>query len=136
MLAVVAGVGWLYLLRGVGALGIGPKIAGALPLEQLAGGAAQSLLRLVVAWVPAGVAAGLALAIGTRLSPSRRAAALALLAWVLLVVTGAASDAAAISASVQSHLPAQLTRAGTWVAVALMTGGALLEGRRGAHRAG
>jgi hypothetical protein len=135
VLAVVAGVGWLYLLRGVGALDIGPNVAGALPLQQLAGGAAQPLLRLVVAWVPAGLVAGLALRSGTHLSPAGRAVLLALLAWVLLVLAGAASDAAAISASVQSHLPDQLTRAGTWVAVALMSVGVLLAGRRSARRA-
>jgi hypothetical protein len=115
---------------------VGPKVAGALPLQQLAGGAAQPLLRLVVAWVPAGVMAGLALRSGTKLSRGRRAALFALLAWLLLVMAGAASDAAAVSASVASHVPAQLTRAATWLAAALMASGVLLAGRWPARRRG
>jgi len=124
VVAVVAGVGWLYALRGVGALSVGPGVAGALPLQQLAGDDAQPLLRLGVAWIPAGAIAALALASGSRLSPTRRTVGVALVGWLLLVLAGAASDAAAVSASVPSHLPEQLARTGTWVAVALMAVGA------------
>jgi hypothetical protein len=124
--AVVGAVGWLYLLRDLGALRLGPDVAGALPLQQLAGGDAQPLLRLALAWIPTGAVAARALAAGTALTPRLRAAAVALVAWVLLVVVGAVSDAAAISASVPSHLPAQLARPGTWVAAGLMLAGALL----------
>lgn len=124
LLAVVAGVGWLYALRSVGALAVGPSFAGALPLQRLAGGDAQPLLRLGVAWIPAGAIAALALSTGTRLPPAGRVVAVSLFAWVVLVLFGAASDAAAVSAGVPSHLPEQLTRAGTWLAVLLMAVGA------------
>lgn len=130
IVAVVAGVGWLYVLRGVGTLAVGPGVAGALPLQQLAGDDTQPLLRLIVTWTPAGAIAALALSAGTRLSPLARTVAVTLVAWLLLVLAGAASDAAAVSAGVASHLPEQLTRAGTWMAVALMAFGAVVIGRR------
>jgi hypothetical protein len=126
----VAAVGWLYLIRGVGALALGPRVKGALPLQQLAGDDAQPLARMGLAWVPAGVAAALALSAGSALSPLARAVAIACACWIVLVLAGAVSDAAAISASVPSHVPDQLTRAGTWTAVALMFTGALLVRRR------
>jgi len=129
VLTVVGAVGWLYLLRGIGILGLGPDVPGALPLQQLAGDDAQPLLRMLLAWIPAGVVAALALS-ATSLSPVRRAFAAALVAWVLLVVSGAVSDAVAISTGVAGRLPGQLSRAGTWVAVGLMLGGALLVRRR------
>jgi hypothetical protein len=123
---VVGAIGWLYLLRDIGALRLGPDVAGALPLQQLAGGDAQPLLRLALAWIPAGALAARALAAGSALTRQARVAAVGLVAWVLLVLIGAVSDAAAISASVPSHLPAQLARAGTWVAAGLMLVGALV----------
>src|SRR5262245_54470291 len=78
--AVFAGVGVLYLIRGVSPLALGPEISGALPLQQLAGGESQPLLRLAVAWVPAGFVAALALASLTRLGPRARVAAITVLA--------------------------------------------------------
>jgi hypothetical protein len=133
-LAVVAGLGWLYLLRGVAALALGPDVRGALPLEQLAHHDGQPLARLVAAWVPAGAAAGAALAAGTRRSSVARALAVGFVGWLVLVLSGAGSDAAAISASVPSHLAPQLTRPGTWSAAVLLFTGALAahaEARRG-----
>src|SRR2546421_923768 len=59
--AVVAGVGWLYLLNRAHAIDLGPNAKGALPLEELARRGAQPVGRMAVAWVPAGVAATLAL---------------------------------------------------------------------------
>jgi hypothetical protein len=44
-IAVIAGVGWLYLLRDAGLLGVGPRVRDALPLQQLAGDDGQPLLR-------------------------------------------------------------------------------------------
>lgn len=127
---VIGAIGWLYLLRGVGGLGLGPVVPGALPLQQLAGEDAQPLLRLAVVWIPAGAVAALALAAGTRLTRVQRVAGVTGVAWLVLVASGAASDAAAVSATVASHLPAQLTRGGTWVAVGLMAAGSLLVRRR------
>src|SRR2546425_6797252 len=59
--AVVAGVGWLYLLNRAHAIDLGPDAKGALPLEELARRGAQPVGRMAIAWVPAGVAATLAL---------------------------------------------------------------------------
>jgi hypothetical protein len=133
VLAVVAGVGWLYELRTWRVLGLGPAVPGALPLQQLAGDDAQPLLRVVVAWVPAGALAGWALA-GTLRARPTRALATALAGWALLILAGAVSDAAAISDPVLTHLAPQLHRPGTWVAVALLLTGALLSPRAGRER--
>lgn len=125
-MAVVAGTGWLYLLRGVGPVAFGPDVAGALPLQQLAGDAAQPLAVLVLAWVPAGALAGAALARWTRLSRPARALAVSVVAAVMLFAAGAFSDAVAVSEPVVDELGPQAHRAGTWVAVALMALGSLL----------
>jgi hypothetical protein len=124
VLAVVAGVGWLYILRDARALAVGPLLDGALPLQQLAGGSAQPLLRMAVAWLPGGLAAGLAL----RLTGARRVVrlvGLAVVAAVVLIPTGAVSDAIAVNEPVASHVVPALTRSGTWAAVALFVIGAL-----------
>jgi hypothetical protein len=134
ILAVLGATGWLYLLRDVGALDAGPRVRGALPLQQLAGGDAQPLLRVVLAWLPAGVIAGLALARLTRLGLAARAATVALVSGLLLVGAGAGEDAAAISDPVPSHLVAQLQRPANWVAVALLVTGSLLAGRTRSSR--
>ena len=122
---VVAAVGWLYLLHRAGLLALGPRVPGSLPLEQLAGEDAQPLLRLVVVWLPPGALAGALLRRWGGLGPLAALGAIATVAALLLVTSGAVSDAAAISDSVQSHLWAQFSRAGTWVALALMLAGAL-----------
>jgi hypothetical protein len=124
-LAVVAGMGWLDLLRRAGALALGPAVAGALPLEQLAHRDAQPLLRFAVAWIPAGAAATVALAAGTRTPRIRRGVGVGLAGWVILVIAGALSDAAALNTSVVAELRAQPARPATWVAAALLAAGAL-----------
>lgn len=135
---LLAGTGWLYLLQGAGLLAVGPRVAGALPLQQLADGAAQPLARLALAWVPAGLVAGLALRAGPDRLSVGRLVALTVVCEVLLMAVGAASDAASISGALGEHLRPQLTRAGTHVAVGLILAGALLvrrRGRPGSHRA-
>jgi hypothetical protein len=135
VVTVFGGIGWLYLLRSVPVLAIGPQVDGALPLQQLAGDDAQPLLRVALAWVPAGAVAGAALRRLTALHELPRIAALSAVALVVLVVAGAISDAAAISASVQSHVLPQLGRVGTWAAVGLIVIGAQLQARWGRDRA-
>jgi hypothetical protein len=61
ILGLLAGFGWLYLLRGAGWLAAGPSVGDSLPLLQLAGFDGQPLLRLVVAWLLAGGLTGVAL---------------------------------------------------------------------------
>jgi hypothetical protein len=134
---VLAATGWLYLLRDVGGLAAGPRIAGALPLQQLAGGDAQPLSRVVLAWLPAGMVAGLLVAWLTHLRAASRALLVAVVAAALLVGAGAAQDAIAISDPVGPHISPQLHRAGNWAAVVLLVIGSLLAGvRRPSRRRG
>jgi hypothetical protein len=127
--AVAAGIGVLYLLRSEGSPAIGPRIPGALPLQQLAGGEAQPLLRMVIAWVPAGLVAGLGFVRLTGLASRVRAVYLAALAAIVLLLAGAAADAIAITDPLGPHLLPQLTRLGTWTAVALFASGSLIADR-------
>jgi hypothetical protein len=133
---VVAGAtGWLYLLRGAGVLAYGPDVAGALPLQQLDGTDGQPALRLVAAWVPAGALCGVALR-AAGVGSIARLAGVAVLAGLLLMFIGAVSDAATVSGALSSHLSSQVSRAGTWVAVALMVlGVAAVRGGRPAGTA-
>jgi hypothetical protein len=126
VVAVVAGVGWLYLLRGSGALAVGPKLAGALPLEELAGKGAQPLLRMAVAWLPAGFAMGAALALGTRLRAAWVAFSTAVLSFLILGSTTTASEAVSHNELFMEHLKSSLTRAGLWGAVGFVVIGSLL----------
>lgn len=81
---LLAGMGWLYVLRSLGWLASGPRVADALPLLQLAGGDGQPLVRVLVAWALAGVLAGVAL---HAVAPGRRGviAGVAALAGLLLL---------------------------------------------------
>jgi hypothetical protein len=125
--ALLAGIGELYLIRDA-ALSIGPQIRGALPLEQLAGQSGQPLIHLVIAWVPAGFVAGLALASLTRLGSVARTISLAALAAAVLLLAGALSDSIAVNDPLSPHLVPQLSRVGTWVAVALFAAGSACAG--------
>lgn len=121
-LSAFAGLGWLYLLFKAGIGGWGPRLGGALPLQQLAGTDGQALPRLALAWLPAGAVAGFALA---RLTSWRRPGGVAgAVTAVVLVLTGAASDAVANSQPVAAHLGAQVGRPGLVVSVLLAGGGA------------
>jgi hypothetical protein len=103
---LLAGTGWLYVLRGLRWLGLGPRISDALPLLQLAAADGQPLLRVVVAWVLAGALTGVALA---EMAPPRRTALALVLALPLLLVASQASYAlarnTAFSATVFSRSP-------------------------------
>jgi hypothetical protein len=133
------GIGLLYLVRHAGSLDAGPNVRGALPLQQLAGGEAQPLLRLAIAWLPAGFVAGALGAMVTRLRAAPLAAAVAAETFVILFVAGAAADAIAISDRLAPHLGGQFGRPATWVASALMAlgalGGALVARRAQSARA-
>lgn len=140
IVAVVAGVGWLYLLRDTRWLDAGPALRDALPLQRLAGHGDQPLLRLVVAWLPTGVAAGVALAALTRLRWWARGAVAGVTAFVLLLLAGGVADAVTESDPLTSHLGVQPHRGALWLASALVLAGALIPwprraGRRGATRA-
>ena len=120
VLAVLAGTGWLYLLRHDHALAVGPRLRGALPLQQLAGDDAQPLGRMIVAWLPAGLALGLSLAFLTRLTRFGRAASAALGGILLLPAASAFSDAIAQNDPLRAHLRGGLTSPGVWLAITLL----------------
>jgi hypothetical protein len=130
VLAVAAGMGWLYLLRELGALPVGSHLGQALPLQQLDRTDDQPLVRVIVAWLPAGLAGGLALAWGLqRSSRWSRTVVLFVIASVVLFSTAALSDAIAVSGDVVSRLPDQFSREGIWVEVACFVIGSLPVGR-------
>jgi hypothetical protein len=123
---VVVGTGWLYLLRELHGLAVGPAFSGALPLQQLAGGDAQPLGRMVVAWLPTGVALGLVLGTATRMSRPVRGAFAAAGSALLLLFASAVSDAVAQNDAVRHHISSSLSRNGIWLAAALVTLGVLI----------
>ena len=128
----LAGTGWLYALRHAGALGLGPTLPMALPLQRLAGGAGQPVVRLVVAWLPSGLLGGLLLvAMGFR-RRIPRAAILFSLTLIMLLAAGAASDAVTASEALAAHWRAQPQRLAVWLAAACVAMGAALP--RGTRR--
>ncbi len=95
LLGVLVGIGWLYVWRGWGWFGVGPRIGDSLPLLQLAGFDGQPLLRVALAWVLAGALAGIGLAgIGLAdLGRSRGPAVAVAVALALLLLAAQASYA-------------------------------------------
>jgi hypothetical protein len=143
VVALCAGVGWLYLLRDVGVLAVGPKLSGALPLEELASRGAQPLLRMIVAWLPTGVAIGIALGICTRVRVGVVAISAGVLSLVVLGSTTAASEAVSRNERFSEHVWPALSQSGVWAAVVLVVTGSILgavaarsAGSSGARAAG
>ena len=101
-------------------------MTGALPLEELARRGSQPLLRMAVAWLPAGFAAGFALALATRLRVAVIAASTGLLALLLLFSTTAGSEAVSHNETFNQHIRSALQRTGLWTAVALVIIGSIL----------
>jgi hypothetical protein len=120
VVACFAAVGWLYLLRDTTALRSGPPISGALPLQRLAHQDTQPLLRFLLAWAPAGLAAGLALTWVGRLPAAARAAVAGATAFAVLFATGALADAVTANESVSPHLGSQFGHLAPWLAAAVM----------------
>jgi hypothetical protein len=89
---LLVGTGWLFAFRGLHWFRVGPRLGDALPLLQLAGFDGQPLLRVVLAWLLAGVIAGIAL---VSWAPRRRLAVAGVLGLIVLVVAAQASYALA-----------------------------------------
>jgi hypothetical protein len=128
VLAVAAGLGWLYLLSKLHALDIGPRQSGALPLEELASQGAQPLGRMAAAWLPAGVAATLALTWIARVSPMRAPVGVALVAAPALYLVTAGSEALTHNERFADHLGPALRQSGLWSGFVLIVLGSLLAG--------
>jgi hypothetical protein len=92
VLGLLTGIGWLYVLRGLGWLGAGPKVRDALPLLQLPGLDSQPLVRVLFAWVIAGALTAVPL---IRVPRVRRAAVAGAVAIVLLLLASQAAFALA-----------------------------------------
>lgn len=122
----LAATGWLYLLRGAGALDLGPHLREALPLQRLAGQDAQPLARMVVAWLPAGLVAGAGLRVLGIRRPWARIGLTLVPCAALLMLLGAAADAVTETEAIAPHLSAQPGRVAIWVAAALAALGAAL----------
>jgi hypothetical protein len=126
VIAPVAGIGLLYLLREAGIANFGPRPAGALPLEQLASADAQPLARMALAWLPVGLAVGALIAAFTQMSRAFSLALMMLVAAIVLVTSGGVSESVENNEPLTSHLAAPLGLAGTWVAFVLLVIGALV----------
>jgi hypothetical protein len=125
-----AALGWLDVMRRAGTLhGAGPKLREALALQRLAGGAAQPLGRIALAWLPAGVAGGALLALVGMRRRIPRGALLFCGCAALLLALDAAADAITASEPLSAHLAAQPGRLSIWAAAALVGLGGLVAGR-------
>jgi hypothetical protein len=124
--AVIAGLGWLYALRGLGWFALGPRVGDSLPLLQLAGFDAQPLLRLVVAWLPAGFVAAMAL---SGLPRAWRLAIGGTVAVALLLLASQASYALARNLRFSAVLWSRQPGAGPWFEGLLFAVGCALAGR-------
>jgi hypothetical protein len=126
LLGIVAGIGWLYVLRGLGWLDVGPRVRDALPLLQLPGFDEQPLLRVAVAWVAAGAVAALPMARAGRL---RRA----LIGWAaataLLLLASQASFALARNLRFGDVVWSRGPGFGPWLEGLLFAAGCALPGR-------
>lgn len=120
ILVAPAGLGLLYLLRGSTSMTWGPSTSGALPLQQLAGHAAQPLGRVLLAFGAAGIAAGLVIGAGSRVRAQPAGMLTALVSLGVLVLGGAAADAVADSIALGPRVAPQLAHAGPWVSAAVI----------------
>ncbi|MBV9214147.1 MAG: hypothetical protein JOZ25_10945 [Actinobacteria bacterium] len=125
VVAIAAGVGWLYLLDGAHLFALGPNQRGALPLEELARRGAQPLARMVVAWVPTGAAAAIALVRVARTRSRTAVVAVGVLAFAILFPTTAGSEALERNERLSAHVGHALGRPGVWVAVVFAVIGSL-----------
>lgn len=124
--AVLAGVGWLYALRGFGWFAAGTHIGDALPLLQLAAADAQPLLRIALAWIVAGLVAGLAL---RRAARPWRVLIAGAPAVIMLLLASQASYALARNLNFTHILWSRSAGLGPWVEAALFAAGSCLPAR-------
>jgi len=120
---LLAGIGLLYVLRGIGWFGLGPHIRDSLPLLELARFDGQPVARVAAAWVPIGVVFGLAL---PRVRPLSLALGSALFAALLLVAASNASFALADNLRLTAVLWHRLPPPGPWLEALLFAAGAVL----------
>lgn len=120
---LLAGIGLLYALRGLGWFALGPHIRDSLPLLQLAGFDGQPIGRVAAAWLPIGYAFGLAV---PRAKPLWLALGAAAFGALLLVAASNASFALADNLRLTAVLWHRLPPLGPWLEAGLFAIGALL----------
>ena len=123
VIGALVGVGLLYSLRQLHWLTMGPSVPDALPLLQLAGFAGQPLVRVLAAWVPAGIVLGLAL---IRFPAARRALLILVFGAVLLLLASDASYALARNLRFGDVLLNRQPGLGPWVECLLLAAGGAL----------
>jgi hypothetical protein len=126
ILGLLAGYGWLYVLRGTGWFASGPSVGDSLPLLQLAGSDGQPLLRVAVAWVLAGGLVGLAT---VRVPSLRRGALAGALGLVLLLLASQGAYALARNLKFSDVLFSRSPGLGPWLEGALFAAGCALPRR-------
>lgn len=109
--SLLAGFGLLYRLRSQHWTGAGLPIGDSLPLLQLAGFASQPLLRIALAWVPAGMIFGLAV---VRVPAMRRGVLAAVLGTLVLLLASDAAFALARNLRFSAVLDARDPGTGPW----------------------
>ena len=125
IVAQLTGYGWLYVLRGLGWLAGPPAIGDALPLLQLAGFDVQPLPRVLVAWVLAGLLAGIIL---IARPPGRRALSVGALGLVSLLLASQAAYALARNLRFDHVLFGHLPGVGGLLEAAVLALGSYLPG--------
>ena len=126
VVALLAGLGWLYVLRGWGWLAIGPRVRDSLPLLQLAGFDVQPLGRVTVVWLAAGMVGGAALLPRPRVWRGLLASTVALAA---LTVDSQAAFALTRNLRFSNVLWSRLPGAGALLGAALFGVGAAVIGQ-------
>jgi hypothetical protein len=126
VLSLLAGVGWLYLLRSLGWFTLGPRLGDSLPLLRLAGFDGQPLVRVAVAWLLAGIVFGLAL---IRVDPWRRAVLGGVLGLLLLLFASQAAFALAGNLRLSAVLWDRVPGFGPWCEALLFAAGSALPRR-------
>ncbi len=123
---LLAGEGWLYILRGGGWLDAGPNVRDSLPLLALAGADGQPLLRVLVSWLLAGAIAAVVM---VRLPAPHRAALAGALCLVLLLLASQASYALVRNLRLSDVITSRAPGAGPWVQALAFAVGCALPGR-------
>lgn len=131
LLCSLAGLGLLYAMRGLQWFAIGPPVPDSLPLLQLAGFDGQPLVRVILAWLAAGVIIGYAL---IRIGPLRRSALVGMLALLILLLASDASYALARNLRLESVLLDRTPGLGPWLEAFLLAVGSALPRRAVALR--
>jgi hypothetical protein len=126
LVALLTAFGWLYLLRDAGWLGLGPKLSDSLPLLQLAGFDSQPMMRVLVAWVVAGVLVGVLLG---RLGRAPRVLAAGVPALILLLLASQAAYALARNLRFTHILFSRTPGPGVWLEAACFAVGCALPRR-------